>query len=164
MTENKEKKDKGNNSREYKTDDLIVYWYPTLCSHAAKCITMLPQVFDMKKRPWVNMAGASSIEIIKTVDACPTGALRYALTENSKVDPDLAKGPGSVIYQVSEEPTPVNIRTIKDGPYLVKGPATLLAPDGTVLRKADSMVLCSCGRSKNPPFCDGEHRNIKQDK
>lgn len=164
MAENKEKKDKSNNSREYKTDDLIVYWYPKLCSHSTKCLNMLPQVFDMNKRPWVNINAADPIEIIRTVDACPSGALRYALTENSKVDPDLAKGPGSAIYQVSEEQTPTQIRTVKDGPFLVKGPATLLDADGTILREADSMVLCRCGRSKNPPFCDGEHRNIKQDK
>jgi uncharacterized Fe-S cluster protein YjdI len=163
MTDNKEKKYENGNSREYKTDDLIVYWYPSICSHAAKCITMLPQVFDMQKRPWVNMNGASSIEIIRTVDACPSGALRYSLPETSKVDPDLANGPGNKKYKASEEPTPVTIRAVKGGPFLVKGPATLLDVDGTVLREADSIVLCRCGRSKTPPFCDGEHRYIKQD-
>ncbi|MDD4564874.1 MAG: (4Fe-4S)-binding protein [Eubacteriales bacterium] len=154
-----ENKDKSNaNSREYKTDDLIVYWYPSLCSHATKCLIMLPQVFDVDKRPWVNINAAGPVDIMRTIDACPSGALRYALTENSKVDPELAKGPGSIGHKASKEAAPVKIRAVKDGPLLVKGPATLLGTDGTILREADSMVLCRCGLTKNPPFCDGEHR------
>ena len=50
MSDNKEKKHQNGNAREYKTEDLIVYWYPSMCSHAAKCITLLPEVFDMQKR------------------------------------------------------------------------------------------------------------------
>lgn len=109
------------------------------------------------------MNGASAIEIIRTVDQCPSGALRYSLPETSKVDPDLANGPRNIKYKVSEEPTPVTIRAVKGGPLLVKGPVTLLDVDGSVLREANSMVLCRCGRSKTPPFCDGEHRYIKEE-
>ncbi|HHU18232.1 MAG: (4Fe-4S)-binding protein [Anaerovoracaceae bacterium] len=163
MSDNKEKKHQNGNAREYKTEDLIVYWYPSMCSHAAKCITLLPEVFDMQKRPWVNMNGASAIEIIRTIDKCPSGALRYSLPETSKVDPDLANGPGNIKNKATDLSTPVTIRAVKDGPLLVKGPVTLLDVDGAVLREANSMVLCRCGKSKNPPFCDGEHRFIKKD-
>ena len=159
MAENKS--DDKIQSREYKSDDLIVYWYPALCSHAAKCLIMLPQVFDIKKRPWVSINAAAPEDIIRTIDKCPSGALRYALTENSKVDPELAKGPGSIDYKASE-PSIVLIRMVKDGPLLVKGPTRLLDPQGEVLREADSMVLCRCGRTKNPPFCDGSHRHPEE--
>jgi uncharacterized Fe-S cluster protein YjdI len=141
---------------EYKSEDLIVYWNPGHCSHSGRCLSMLPQVFDMNKRPWISIDGADPLEIIKTIDQCPTGALRYRLTENSRIDPDLAKGPGSMDYKVSE-PAIVQIRMVKGGPLLVKGPARILDPEGNSIRECESMVLCRCGKTKNPPFCDGSH-------
>lgn len=147
--------------REYKTDDLIIYWNATLCSHSGKCWTLLPQVFSPKKRPWVCPNGAGPREIIKTIDLCPTGALKYRLTEGSSIKAELAKGPGSMDYRVSE-PAVVQIRMVKGGPLLVKGPARILDSEGNSIRECESMVLCRCGRTKNPPFCDGSHANEKE--
>ncbi len=140
----------------YSSEDLIVYWYSAHCSHSGKCISLLPQVFDTGKRPWIAVNGAEPLEIIKTIDKCPTGALKYKLTENSKIDPELAKGPGSMDYKVSE-PAIVQIRMVQGGPLLVKGPARVLDAEGKSIRECESMVLCRCGRTKNPPFCDGSH-------
>jgi uncharacterized Fe-S cluster protein YjdI len=147
-----------NQYREYKSEDLIVYWNLSLCSHSGKCMALLPQVFSPDKRPWVCMEGAGPQEIINTIDKCPTGALRYQLTENSKIDQEHAKGPGWIGHRVTE-PAIVKIRMVKDGPLLVKGPAHVIDPDGNVIRECESMVLCRCGRTKNPPFCDGSHRD-----
>ena len=41
---------KSKKEKEYTTEDLIVYWNLSHCSHAGKCTAMLPQVFDMNKR------------------------------------------------------------------------------------------------------------------
>lgn len=142
--------------KEYRSKDLIVYWNGLLCSHSGKCIAMLPQVFDMNRRPWIKIEEAEPLEIIKTVDKCPTGALKYRLTEDSAIDPDLAEGPGSMDYKVSE-PAIVQIRMVKGGPLLVKGPARVLDHEGNSIRECESMVLCRCGKTKNPPFCDGSH-------
>lgn len=144
--------------KEYRTEDLIVYWNLRLCSHAGICTSRMPHVFCPDKRPWVNLDGADPLEVIKTIDKCPTGALRYQLTENSKIDPALARGPGWIEYKVSE-PAVVEIKIVKGGPLLVKGPARVLDPDGNSLRECESMVLCRCGKTKNPPFCDGSHRD-----
>lgn len=144
--------------KEYRSEDLIVYWNLAHCSHSGKCTGMLPQVFDMKKKPWISMSGAEALEIIKAIDRCPSGALRYELTENSKIDPELAKGPGSRGYQISAQAA-VQIRMVKDGPLLVTGPTQILNYEGKTIRECESMVLCRCGKSKNPPFCDGSHMN-----
>lgn len=49
----------------------------------------------------------------------------------------------------------------KDGPYIIQGSPELLEELGGGEQKehdASGMVaLCRCGRSKNKPFCDGEH-------
>jgi hypothetical protein len=118
-------------------------------------------VFSPDKRPWVCPDGADSQEIIKTIDQCPTGALRYRLAEGSAIDPDQAKGPGNMDYKVSK-PAIVHIRMVKGGPLLVKGPARILDPEGNSIRECESMVLCRCGKTKNPPFCDGSHRNPEE--
>lgn len=147
--------------KEYKTKDLIIYWDLSQCSHAGKCTDLLPQVFDVNKRPWITADGAEPEEIIRTIDKCPTGALKYKLTEGSKVEPNLANGPGSVDYKPKDSAS-VQIRMVTDGPLLVKGPVRIVDPSGTILKECDSMVLCRCGLTKNPPFCDGSHRKKEE--
>jgi len=150
-----------NTTKEYKTEDLIVYWTPSLCSHAGKCIHGLPEVFNTEKRPWINMNGAKAEEIIKAIDTCPTGALQYRLTESSKVDPAIAKGPGSIDCK-SESFTNVQIKVANNGPFIVKGPVQLIDFDGKLIKESSQMVLCRCGLSKNLPFCDGSHMKKDQ--
>lgn len=53
------------------------------------------------------------------------------------------------------------IKTTEHGPLRVKGPFTLVDPDGTtfeITRK--TIFLCRCGASRNKPFCDGSHDAI----
>jgi hypothetical protein len=46
----------------------------------------------------------------------------------------------------------VTITPSENGPYIVAGPVTLVAPDGHVI-----------GHSSNKPFCDGTHATIDFD-
>jgi CDGSH-type Zn-finger protein len=49
----------------------------------------------------------------------------------------------------------------RDGPYLVRGPASLRDQDGrpiAVTRR--TVALCRCGKSRMRPFCDGTHRVV----
>lgn len=148
-------------AREYRTDDLIVYWFPKQCSHASKCWQGLPQVFKPEIRPWIDLHGASPEEIIKIIDTCPTDALKYSLPESSKVNPELAKGPGSVDYKAEPKPN-IQIRMVKSGPLLVKGRAQIFDHDGKLIMESNHVVLCACGRSGNIPFCDGSHNQRLQ--
>ncbi len=55
----------------------------------------------------------------------------------------------------------VNITVRENGPYLVRGPITLLDAQGdqfTVEREV--IALCRCGGSTTKPFCDGTHSRI----
>jgi putative redox protein len=62
----------------YSNDDITVVWKPELCRHSARCATQLPTVFNPGAKPWINMDGATSKEIIEQVARCPTGALSIA--------------------------------------------------------------------------------------
>lgn len=54
-------------------------------------------------------------------------------------------------------PGPVAVSWSEPGPYGVKGPASVVAPSGAVLKDGQSCFLCRCGRSGSKPFCDGSH-------
>ncbi|MGE5544072.1 MAG: (4Fe-4S)-binding protein [Bacillota bacterium] len=142
--------------KEYRNQDIIVYWYPNNCSHAGKCWGELPEVFDTQKRPWVNLSGSTPEEIIRTIDKCPSRALQYSLPDGSSVDPTIARGPGSKDYKI-DRAAAGKIRVIRDGPLLIQGPNQVFDPNGNLIGEADRFVLCRCGKTKNPPFCDGRH-------
>ncbi|KPU43551.1 iron-binding zinc finger CDGSH type [Oxobacter pfennigii] len=61
------------------------------------------------------------------------------------------------------------IKIIKDGPYIVTGKVPLGEKvilsneegsefiEGRKFPQSEEYALCRCGKSKNPPFCDGSH-------
>jgi CDGSH-type Zn-finger protein len=56
---------------------------------------------------------------------------------------------------------PIQIVVKPTGPLLVKGPITLVDPDGQEIATEDSTTaLCRCGGSASKPFCDGTHKKI----
>lgn len=55
----------------------------------------------------------------------------------------------------------VRIKTLKDGPYEVKGAIQLVdAKRNEFKLTEDPIDLCRCGHSANKPFCDWTHRKI----
>ena len=55
----------------------------------------------------------------------------------------------------------VKIRTLKDGPYEVRGGVDVVdASRNPVATQGDPIYLCRCGASKTKPFCDGNHKQI----
>lgn len=143
--------------KEYKNEQIIVYWYPELCTHPGTCLRLLPEVFSLKRRPWIDINGSTPERIMRAVDACPSGALRYSLPEGSSVDPALACGTGNIDYK-KENREIVKIRVTPNGPFLVEGNVELIGVDGELIKEDCKMALCRCGLSKNHPFCDGAHR------
>ena len=52
----------------------------------------------------------------------------------------------------------VQIKVRESGPYLVKGPMTLVDVDGNAYTTEETVALCRCGGSQTKPFCDGTHK------
>ena len=142
--------------KEYKNDHVIVHWFPELCAHPGTCLRLLPEVFNLQHRPWVNVNAAEPEEIIRTINKCPSGALRYSLPEGSKVDVQIAKGVGNINFEKSN-PATVKIRVNANGPLLIEGPTVVIGLDGEPLKEGSKMALCRCGLSGYRPFCDGAH-------
>ena len=61
--------------RLYETDDISVFWNSDKCRHARKCVTGCPEVFDFKRKPWIDLSQDETQRIWKTIKQCPSGAL-----------------------------------------------------------------------------------------
>lgn len=61
----------------YENGKIRVIWKPDRCTHSGNCVRGLPKVFDVRKRPWVDIDAADLEEIKRTIDTCPSGALSY---------------------------------------------------------------------------------------
>lgn len=61
----------------YSNGEITVIWKPDVCIHSGNCVKGSPEVFQPKERRWVQVENATSEEIMKTIDTCPSGALSY---------------------------------------------------------------------------------------
>ncbi|MFJ3639742.1 CDGSH iron-sulfur domain-containing protein [Streptomyces sp. NPDC090108] len=75
--------------------------------------------------------------------------------KNSGAPPAAVRG-----NQGTAVPGPVpRVTPIPGGPLLIEGPVEIVLPDGTLLRSDRPVVaLCTCRRTRRPPFCDTSHR------
>ena len=139
--------------RKYTNGEITVYWQPKKCIHATTCYRELIEVFNPRKRPWVNMNGASTDEIIRVVRLCPTQALSF------KYNKDLiANKPDNQTIKPTEQDA--EVRIMEDGPMVLKGNFVLFDTDNKELRHLKMSSLCRCGASNDLPYCDGTHRKI----
>lgn len=62
--------------RRYKGKQIDVLFNLELCIHSGSCVRGLQEVFDVQKRPWIQMDGAPEDQIMAQVAQCPSGAFR----------------------------------------------------------------------------------------
>ena len=124
---------------------VTVEYTPMLCSHAAECQRLAMNVFNPKAKPWIQPENGSLQDIVAVMGACPSGALRLRL------------GDGSPHHVTSPE---AEITIEKNGPYWVQNVAIEAEFNGVGASRG-KYVLCRCGQSKNKPFCDGSHYDVK---
>jgi uncharacterized Fe-S cluster protein YjdI len=153
------------NDREYSNGEITVFWKPSKCIHATTCFRELIDVYNPRKRPWVNMNGASTERIIEVTDKCPTQAIYW------KYNKDLDYVPGSVqsteeelnpltVKESKSEENAAKITLMKNGPMLVEGNFKIISAEGDELKPMIITSFCRCGNSKAQPYCDGTHRQV----
>ena len=125
------------NARAYTAPGVRVYYDGGRCLHFAECVRGLPQVFDAKKRPWIQPENASAEEVAEVVRRCPSGALHYRLEGGPPEEP--------------EQPTHVEL--VANGPINLRGDLSVEVPGGDQMREVRAS-LCRCRRTQNEPFCD----------
>jgi uncharacterized Fe-S cluster protein YjdI len=139
--------------KEYSNGEVTVFWKSELCIHSANCLIGLPEVFNSKKKPWINIHASNSKDIMKAVDACPSRALTYLKSTKFVISKPRAKPKKKAKY--------ARIQILKNGPALVTGNFIVRdAKKKKVRIENEVAALCRCGASKKKPFCDGSHQAI----
>ncbi len=129
--------------KHYTEGDLTVRWEPKKCMHSEKCWNGLPQVFDAKRKPWIDLSQAEAETIRKQVRSCPSGAL--SLPDDN---------------EQQKSTSPMKVSLAKNGPILIQEEITLCDAEGNEEVKKGPLALCRCGASNNKPFCDGTHSKV----
>jgi uncharacterized Fe-S cluster protein YjdI len=155
--------------RKYSNNEITVYWKPSACIHASYCYRELIEVFDPGRRPWVDMNGSTTDNIIEVVNLCPTEALTWKWNDdkkNKEVDvnqlnhvkfrrPELMN-----TNDTAQEELPASVKIMVDGPIVLKGNFTLCYNGNTKEVQDGIISICRCGATDHLPFCDGQHRKI----
>jgi uncharacterized Fe-S cluster protein YjdI/CDGSH-type Zn-finger protein len=140
MSQNKPPSDREesaiSHARAYSAPGATVYYDRGRCLHFAECVRGLPEVFDVKKRPWIQPENASAEQVAEVVRRCPSGALHYRLEEGPTEEP--------------EQPT--HVEFVANGPINLRGDLSIDVPAGRMREVRAS--LCRCGLTENEPFCD----------
>jgi uncharacterized Fe-S cluster protein YjdI len=127
----------------YTNGEITVAWKPASCIHSKNCWKGLISVFNPGARPWIDMKGGSSEEIMAQIDKCPSGALSYY--KNAEMEGKVSIDADTII-----EASP-------NGPLLVYGNVIIKDKSGNETKRNKVTAFCRCGQSQNKPFCDGSH-------
>ena len=122
--------------------DLTLLFDSRKCIHSRFCVTWAPKVFLANVQgPWIHPDAMEVERLVEIAHVCPSGAIRYRRKDGK-----------------AEEAAPlVNLIAIREnGPYAVRADLQL---DGQ--RGEFRATLCRCGASRNKPFCDGSHNEVK---
>lgn len=130
--------------RTYRGKDIEVTFDLDLCTHIGECLRRSPDVFDLRRRPWILPDAASADDVAAVIERCPSGALQYRRLD------------GGPEEDGSETP---RLTPIRNGPLLVRGRVDVMREDGTI-ESLPRAALCRCGQSANKPFCDNTHLRI----
>jgi CDGSH-type Zn-finger protein len=104
---------------------------------------MLPATSDTQVRS----------QVIAMIERCPSGSYTYSIEEGEMdIEPDLPRQIAVSTEITSDGPIP--------GPLWVTGNISVERSDGQPFETRNRVTLCSCGRSKIKPLCDGTHREI----
>ncbi|MDV6332742.1 ferritin-like domain-containing protein [Asticcacaulis sp. 201] len=120
--------------------DVIIEFEAKRCIHARFCVLQQPGVFKANVvGPWIVPDDADCADnLVATAQNCPSGAIQYSRKDG----------------RPQEMPPQVNLIQVREnGPNAFRGNLIL---DGKPI--GYRATLCRCGRSKNKPFCDGQHK------
>lgn len=131
-------------TRTYSNEEIEVRWDSSKCIHTGRCLQGYPEVFDTSRRPWIMLEDATTADVVRTIETCPSGALLYRRLDGGQ-------------DEVPDHPT--TVVPWPNGPYYVRGELEIRDRHGELFEAGPRATLCRCGKSENQPFCDNSHRS-----
>lgn len=167
-----------NNNRKYSNGTITVVWQPAECIHAGVCFRSLRRVFDPVRRPWIDLSGAETEEIIDIVERCPSQALTFFWNDPHRTV--AGKAHSHKLFDTAKLsslfPSSAGERERQNDSFSFTDETTVLFREGQPLTLSGNFriidregneigtkgmnrraILCRCGQSNNQPFCDGSH-------
>ena len=127
---------------------IIVRRDMSLCTHSGFCGTRLADILQLTRHTKDPQTRA---QVMAMIEHCPSGSLTYSLAAGEPdIEPDLPQQI-AVTTEITDD-GPIA------GPLWVTGSIPIERSDGQPFETRNRVTLCSCGRSKNKPLCDGRHR------
>lgn len=63
--------------RKYTGEDIDIFYNKDLCQHVGNCTKGSPEIFEVKRRPWILADNDSVEKAADVINTCPSGALKY---------------------------------------------------------------------------------------
>ena len=128
--------------RVWEGKNIKTYFNIDACMHVFHCKPLK----ELREKEALDETGTIAQEIMKVVQACPSGALSYELSKDFEepttpfdVEVDIIEG---AEIRIQKEFEPQNFELQERQPR-------------------DKATLCRCGLSNNKPYCDAAHRKKK---
>lgn len=133
------------NEVDYRGSQLTIHDNRAACAHVGYCTDELANCFRHKENPWIHPDAEELNKVIAIIKKCPSGALSYSIDQIKH-------------NTYSDQP---GVTIIQDGPLAVSGGVELLDQSFSQGVSTEHYTLCRCGASRNKPFCDGSHWEVK---
>ena len=101
----------------YRGETIEVSFDLDLCTHIGECLRRSPDVFQLRRRPWIVPDAATADDVANVIERCPSGALQYRRLDG---------GPQE------RGPDPAQLVPMRNGPLLVRGRVDVKHEDGNV--------------------------------
>ncbi len=66
----------------YTNGEITILWQPALCIHSGICFKGLAEVFDPRRKPWIEMGKVATTAIVNQVRKCPSGAITIVVNSD----------------------------------------------------------------------------------
>lgn len=61
----------------YTGEKIDVYFNTAICQHSGNCVRGNGKLFNLKRKPWIMPDEVDVATVVKVIDTCPSGALKY---------------------------------------------------------------------------------------
>lgn len=58
-------------------ENIDVYFNTAICQHSGNCVRGNGKLFNLKRKPWIMPDEVDVTTVVKVIDTCPSGALKY---------------------------------------------------------------------------------------
>ncbi len=59
------------------SEKIDVYFNTAICQHSGNCVRGNGKLFNLKRKPWIMPDEVDVVTVVKVIDTCPSGALKY---------------------------------------------------------------------------------------